>query len=234
MSNVIYAVKTYELSAQDLTITEIKLGRTSNIKSTMAQYNRSHRDAEILDLWRPNEKLKTSEVEKGVLNFAEKYAHERSGETFRFLQDGYEKFSDNISSLLVPTTLEKLQQGEEDKSKREESDKKKRDDYTGEKPEFFVLEEDYIEVKNWRDLLGKVAKKIERETEEFEKASEISGRTRDYFSKNPDDLVAESEIPSSDYYFEGNLSATQIMNVVERLVEKFGYDFEEDFKLGLK
>ena len=233
MSSVIYAVKTYELSAQDLTITEIKLGRTSNINSTMSQYNRSHRDPEILDLWKPNENLTASEVEKGVLNLAEKYAHERSGETFRFLQDGYEKFSDNISSLLVPTTLEKLEKGEEE-AEEKKTEEKKQDDYTGEKPEFFVFDEDYVEVKNWRDLLGKVAKKINEKSENFERAFDVSGRTRDYFAKKPDDLVSGSEIPGSNYYFEGNLSSNQIMNVVERLLKRFGYDFESDFKLGLK
>jgi len=234
MTNVIYAVKTHDLSYADLTIKEVKIGRTSNINSTMSQYNRSHRNPEILDIWKPNEELTLSTCEKGVLDLAEEYAHERDGETFRFLQDGYEEFAENISSLLGSTTMKELKEGE--KEPKEEKDKEaKKEDYTGEKPEFFVLDEDYREVKNWRDLLGKVAKKIYEEKEDFEKVLKIKGRTRDYFSKNdPDKLVDAEKIPDTSYYHEGNLSANQIMNIVKRLLKEFDYDYESEFKIELK
>jgi len=233
MTNVIYAVKTHDLSYADLTIKEVKIGRTSNINSTMSQYNRSHRNPEILDIWKPNEDLTLSTCEKGVLDLAEEYAHERDGETFRFLQDGYEEFADNISSLLESTTIEELK--EDKKEPKEEKDKEtKKEDYTGEKPEYFVLDEDYNGVKNWRDLLGKVAKKIYEEKEDFEKVLEIKGRTRDYFSKNDSDKLVDAErIPDTSYYHEGNLSANQIMNIVKRLLNEFDYDYESEFKIGL-
>lgn len=236
MSNVIYAIKTYELSAQDLTIKEIKLGRTTNIKSTMAQYNRSHREPEILDMWRPNEDLTLSKCEKGVLDLAERYAHERNGETFRFLQDGYHKFSDTLSSLLVPVSIEDLKGSKEEKTgkKEDKSKSEEKEDYIGEKPEFFVLGDDYIEVKSWRNLVEKVAKKIYEENDDFKKALEITGRTRSYFSKDRESLTRGNEIPGTDYYFEANLNANRAVRIIETLIEKFGYDVEEDFKLGLK
>jgi len=232
MTNVIYAVKTHDLSYADLTIKEVKIGRTSNINSTMSQYNRSHRNPEILDIWKPNKELTLSTCEKGVLDLAEKYAHERDGETFRFLQDGYEEFADNISSLLGSTTMKELKEGKKEPKEEKEA---KKEDYTGEKPEFFVLNEDYREVKNWRDVLGKVAKKIYEENEDFEKVLEIKGRTRNYFSKNdPDKLVDAERITDTSYYHEGNLSANQIMNIVKRLMNEFDYDYESEFKIGLK
>jgi len=235
MTNVIYAVKTHDLSYADLTIKEVKIGRTSNINSTMSQYNRSHRNPEILDIWKPNEDLTVSTCEKGVLDLAEEYAHERDGETFRFLQDGYEKFADNISLLLESTSMKDLKEDKKEKPKKEKDEKGKKEDYTGEKPEYFVLDGDYIGVKNWRDLLGKVSKKIYEEKEDFEKVLEIRGRTRHYFSRNdPDKLVDAEEIPETSYYHEGNLSANQIMNIVKRLMDEFGYDYESDFRVGLK
>lgn len=232
MTNVIYSVKTHELSYGDLKIKEVKIGRTSNINSTLAQYRRSHKNPELLDLWRQNEKLKISECEKGVLDLAEKYAHERSGETFRFLQNGYENFSTNISHLLVPTSIEDLERDEEEKE--EEPEESELDDYTGERPDFFVLDEEYYEVNTWRELLEEVLGSVKENTDDFEKIQEIKGLKRDYFSKGkPTDMRGPKKLAGTSYYYESNLSANQIMNIVEKILDKFGYN-RSDFKLKLK
>lgn len=237
-NKIIYAVKTYAVSAEDLTIKEVKLGRTSNIKSTMVQYNRSHRDPEILDLWKANENLKVSKCEKGVLKLAEKYAHERRGETFRFLQDGYVKFSNNVDLLLLPVSIEELtkddKEKESDKKEPETKNNKYKENYLCKKPEYFVLNKKEIKVNSWRNLLSKVAKIIEKENNSFEKALKIKGRTRNYFSKSPNNLHTPREIPNTNYFFEGNLNAEQIVNIIKKFLEKYGYNFKEDFELELR
>jgi len=234
MNNVIYAVETHKLSYGDLKITEVKIGRTSNINSTLAQYRRGISNLKLLDLWYPNQDKTVSKCEKGVLDLAENYAHERSRETFRFLQEGYEDFSENVSHLLVPTSLDDLEKSKQDQKEGKEISKEtERSDYTGTKPDFFVLDDEYCEVDTWRDLLKKIAKKIHDSNNNFEKILSIKGRTRFYFSKGkPDKLVQPIKISGTSYYYEANLSANQIMKIVDRVLDKFDYD-EDDFKLAL-
>jgi len=235
MSQVIYAVETHKLSYADLKITEVKIGRTSNINSTLAQYRRSHRNPNLLDLWYPNKEISVSKCEKGVLDLAEKYSHERSSETFRFLQDGYEQFSENVSHLLVQTSLEGLEESKKYKKERRKKQKNREVvDYTGDKPDFFVLEGDYVEVDNWKDILNKLIVKIYEDRENFDRIMEIKGRTRNYFSKNnPKNIREPAKVSGISYYYETNMSANKTMDVVNEVLEKFDYD-ESEFKLVLK
>ena len=100
MTNLVYSIKVNELYYSGLKVLDVKIGKTANIDSTLAQYKRSSRDIKILDLWAPNENLQLSECEKGVHQLAERYAYERRSEKFIFLQDDYDKFSKNVSLLL--------------------------------------------------------------------------------------------------------------------------------------
>ncbi|MFX1298320.1 MAG: DUF5655 domain-containing protein [Promethearchaeota archaeon] len=100
MANLIYSIKVNELYYSGLSVLDVKIGKTTNINSTLTQYKRSSRDVKILDLWEPNENLQLSECERGVHRLAEKYAYERKSEKFIFLQDDYDEFSDNVSLLL--------------------------------------------------------------------------------------------------------------------------------------
>lgn len=234
MTNVIYTVKTHELSYADLKIKEVKIGRTSNINSTIAQYRRGLSNLKLLDLWYPNEEKTVSQCEKGVLELAEKYAYERSRETFKFLQDGYENFSENVSYLLVPTSLDELEKSKQDQKEGKEIPKEtKRSDYTGTKPDFFVLDDEYCEVDTWRDVLSNLVSKIHEYNDDFERILDIQGRSKNYFSKNsPEGMRSPDKIEGTNYYFETNLSANQIMKIVDRVLDKFDYD-EDDFKLAL-
>lgn len=236
MPDIIYAIETNRLSHGNLTVREIKIGKTTNLNSTLAQYNRLNMSVEVLDIWKPNSAIKTSECEKGVLNVAEKYAHERDSETFRFLQNGYENFAENISSILVHTSMEELKEGtaqDADETEEDVRDEEK-ENYTGEKPEFFVLNEDYCEVNSWRELLEKLAKKIYDDNDNFDKILQIEGRKRNYFSKGPPKSMRKPEkIEGTPYYCETNFSSNQTMDIVKRLLEKFNYS-DSDFRLGLQ
>jgi len=100
MANLIYSIKVNELYYSGLSVLDVKIGKTTNIHSTLMQYKRSSRDIKVLDLWEPNENLQLSECERGVHRLADRYAYERKSEKFIFLQDAYDKFSENVSLLL--------------------------------------------------------------------------------------------------------------------------------------
>jgi len=100
MVNLVYAIKVNELYYSGLKVLDVKIGKTTNIDSTLAQYERSNRDVKVLDLWVPNANLQLSECERGVHRLAEQYAYERKSEKFIFLQDRYDEFSETVSLLL--------------------------------------------------------------------------------------------------------------------------------------
>lgn len=228
MTNVVYAIKTYELSAENFKITDVKIGRTANIKSTMAQYNRSHRKPEILNLWLPNEKIQVSQCEKGVLNLAQKYAHERTSETFRFLQDDYSKFSSNISCLLVETSFDNVVGKKQPKQKVVEGHDFTKKSYTGEKPLAFIYKGNRTEVLNWLDLYKIICKNIYQDVDNFESVLDLKGRSREYFSEGrPQKMVKPVQIPESNYYLEGNISADGIIRNIKKLFDIFGYNYQD-------
>lgn len=99
-NEIIYAIKIANLSYSGLKILDVKIGKTTNINSTLAQYKRGNRNAEILNLWELNQSKTLSECEKGIHEIAEKYAYEREGEKFIFLQESYKRFAENVGLLL--------------------------------------------------------------------------------------------------------------------------------------
>lgn len=96
-----YAVRVERLSYAGLQVLRVKIGRTNNIDRRIGQYKTTHADVEILDVWLPNPNLNVKKCEKGVHKLAQRYAYERDGELFTFLQDSYEEFSDNVRNLLA-------------------------------------------------------------------------------------------------------------------------------------
>jgi hypothetical protein len=108
MNQIIYAIKVADLSYSELRILRVKIGRTTNPNATLRQYRRTSQEAEILNLWESNPQKSLSECEKGIHKIAEKYAYERKGEVFIFLQEGYEKFAENVNLLFKNISLDKL------------------------------------------------------------------------------------------------------------------------------
>lgn len=115
--NVVYAIQTSNIGMGSLKIIHVKIGKTNNIKSTIAQYKRSSIDIKVLNLWFPNNKKTLSQCEKGVHEIAEKFAHIRKGEKFIFLSDTYPKFEQIISLILEETFLEHTVKSLNNKSK---------------------------------------------------------------------------------------------------------------------
>ena len=108
MAEIVYAIRIGRLITGGLKVLDVKIGKTTNINSTINQYKRSSRDVKVLDLWEPNNNLTLSECERGVHQLAQQYAHERDSEKFIFLQDTYDKFSKNVCLLLKKTSMDEM------------------------------------------------------------------------------------------------------------------------------
>lgn len=223
MSKIIYAIKIADLSFSGLKVLHVKIGQTSNIKRTLAQYRRGNPGVEILDLWQPNLLKTVSESEKGIHEIAKKYAYEREGEKFIFLQESYKEFAENVNLLLsnVP---------ESEVGRKTKTRVKKGGNYTGKKSESIKFQYNPYEVNSWREVLGTVAEQIYEDRKDFTLALKIKGRKRVYFSKNARDLRALQKVKGTPYFFEGNVNANRTMKIVDRLLEIFGYD-ESDLEI---
>jgi len=223
MSKIIYAIKIADLSFSGLKVLHVKIGQTSNIKRTLAQYMRGNPGVEILDLWKPNPLKTVSESEKGIHEIAKKYAYEREGEKFIFLQESYKEFAENVNLLLnnVP---------ESEVVMKTKTRAKEGGNYTGKKPESIKFQDKPYEVNSWREVLGTVAEQIYEDRKDFTLALKIKGRKRVYFSKNAGDLRDPQKVKGTPYFFEGNINANRTMRIANRLLEIFGYD-ESDLKI---
>ena len=66
--------------------------------------------------------------------------------------------------------------------------------------------------------------------DKFDECLIIKGRTRDYFSKNMDDLYSPKQIDNAGYYVETNLSANDIVKLLKDVMRLFEYK-ESDLKI---
>lgn len=229
MTNLIYAIKVNELIYSGLRVLDVKIGKTTDIQRTLKQYRRSGRGIEVLDLWEPNNKLTLSQCEVGVQCVAERYAYSKESEKFIFLQDRYDEFSDNVSNLLKKTSALKSPP-----KRIIKSGKTKKEKYTGKKPKYVKFKNKTHEIEVWRDVVRIVAKQIYDEVDDFNKVLDIKGKTRVYFAKNrKNKLMISKPIHGTPFYFEGNLNATQLMNITYQMLNIFGYD-ESDLDVGFK
>ncbi|MDD5749098.1 MAG: hypothetical protein PHP64_08700 [Actinomycetota bacterium] len=220
MDKIIYSTRIGRLSYGGLQVLDIKIGQTMNIESTLSQYRRSNRDAEILDLWELNSSKSSSECEQGVHKIAEKYAYERKEEKFIFLQESYQDFAENVNLLLKNITNNIT-----DKAKRKRI--KRKGDYQGKKPELIRFRGSEFQVNTWREVLCKITEEIYKDKKDLAPILKIKGRKRTYFSKNSKELVDPQKIEGTSYYFEGNLNANNIVKIVKTLLDSFGYDSQE-------
>jgi len=224
MNEIIYAIKMTDLKYSGLSISDVKIGKTGNIKSTLSQYRRGNRGANILDLWEPNPSKTLSECEQGVHKIAEKYAYERDGEKFIFLQEDYDKFSSSISLLFKKVSKDIIS------NNRREVKKEKKTEYTGKNPTTIKFLNQFYQVNSWREVFHVVAYQIYKNQDDFSPALKIKGKKRKYFSKNSSDLKDAKKLESTPYFFEGNISANQIVSLINKLLETFGYR-KDSFKI---
>lgn len=125
LKGIIYSIEVARLDYSGLKVLDIKIGKTANLHSTLSQYKRSSRNVKILDLWKPNKSLSLSDCEEGIHQLAEQYAYERNNEKFIFLQQSYDKFSENVAFLLEKTTRDEFKRIKGNKLQPKNSAKRK-------------------------------------------------------------------------------------------------------------
>lgn len=221
MTDVVYAIRISNLEYTGLKIMDVKIGKSTNIENTLSQYSRGNRNIKLLDMWTPNPDKTLSTAEKGVHRVAEKYAYSKQSEKFVFLQSGYQEFADTINKILKNTGREEL--STETETSEQAGD---RSDFTGTTPSVIKILGETLEVKNWTDTLAKAVTKILAEAENQEKITEIQGRKRSYFVKEDrqSDLVAPRKIPETEIYVETNFSANDVIRIIEKVLDKYGYN----------
>lgn len=221
MTDVVYAIKISNLEYSGLKIMDVKIGKSTNIDNTLSQYSRGNRNIELLDMWVPNPQKNLSTAEIGVHEIAEKYAYDKQSEKFVFLQRGYKEFSETVNKVLLNQSKTDLEDKEEKTSKEQHSS-----DYTGKTPAIIMILGETIKVNNWTQTLRKGVAKVLSEEEDFDKITEIQGRSRDYFVKEgrQSDLVAPKKISDTDVYVESNFSANDVDRVLKKVLDRFGYD----------
>lgn len=221
MTKVVYAIRVSNLEYSGLKIMDVKIGKSTDIDRTISQYRRGNRNVELLDIWKPNTEKNLSTAERGVQKIAEEFAYDKQSEKFVFLQRSYQDFAETVNKILVNVSREEL--GKEDEPETEE---KAREDYTGKTPAVIKFQGELFEVESWRECLQKVVKKVLQESNEGEKLLEIRGTKRDYFvrEENQSDVVYPVNIPDTEFYFEGQLSANDVVRISKKVLRKYGYD----------
>lgn len=225
MNKIIYAIEIANLYYGGLRILNVKIGQTSDIKSTLRQYRRSNPEVKLLDLWEINPLIEDPyKCEKGIHKLAERYAYDRKGEKFIFLQDNYQEFTENVSLLLRHKT-DNIERGR--KIKRSRKRKVKGIDYTKKKPMLVKFRGKEHEANTWREIICKISEEIYKDKKDLTPALKIKGRERIYFSKNSRDLVDPQKIKGTPYFCEGNLNANHIVRIVRMLLDIFGYNQQD-------
>lgn len=100
--------------------------------------------------------------------------------------------------------------------------------YTSARPVAYTLFGVRHEVRTFRDvLLGVCATLHERAPAEFERALELRGRVRSYFSRNPGDLLDAVQVARSGIFAETHLSAPGIVERCQQVIELCGFNPRE-------
>lgn len=103
-------------------------------------------------------------------------------------------------------------------------DIQKAQDITGKSLKSFTFKEKKYEVKYWKDMLLQLCSVIaEKNKDKFDEILKITGRQRQFFSKNPNDLKSANQIEGTDIYAEVNFSADGIIRLSKSVMSKFGY-----------
>ena len=218
MKEIIYAIQVHILISSGLRVLDVKIGKTSNINSILAQYKRSARNIEILNLWESNKDLRLSDCEQGIHKLAEQYAYERDSEKFIFLQKSYDDFAKNVSFLLKQTTKKELSEYGRSKNKEGNIDEEKG----------IKINAKFFPCKYARDILINTANFLIKEGKIKESDLPIkAGKKRYLINKtgmHPNGKkFFDMKKLDSGYYLESNMNTKGIITKAKGLLKKFGY-----------
>lgn len=92
------------------------------------------------------------------------------------------------------------------------------------RPNGFTLWGQTHEARGFRGVLQGVADEIhDRHADDFDRAFQIRGRTRQYVTSSPGDHIMPLQVNDSSYWIEGNQSGKNAISICQRLLEHFGH-----------
>lgn len=139
------------------------------------------------------------------------------------LKVSYSRAQNNESKRTSGQNNEKkITEGEEEKHRK--NHEYVRQGYTAKKPEKIILFGKEYPVRSWKDVLVKTAEEIFRmNPNDTEKAFDIKGTKREYFSRYARNMKAPYELEEFGIYIETHFSANDITKHCKELLLKYGY-----------
>ena len=117
---------------------------------------------------------------------------------------------------------------------KEEKAAVKKEKFTGKSIVSFTLGGKKYNVNSWKAMLLKICEVVAaKHNEDFEMVLTLSGPNREYFSKNPYELLTCEKIPGTEMYVDVNLSAMGAVSLSHRVLLLFGYK-EKDLSIETK
>lgn len=97
------------------------------------------------------------------------------------------------------------------------------------KPKQMTLMGQEFPINTWKEILLITCTTLANEQEQsfIEKALTIRGRTRPYFSSNPEDLFKPEQIGDKEVWVETNFSAKDIVKLCNQLLIKMGHQVDD-------
>jgi len=97
------------------------------------------------------------------------------------------------------------------------------DDYTGKSVVSFTLKGKKYDAKSWKALLLKLCEVIlPKHKEELDILLTLSGKDKEYFSKNPYEFLSGEQIQGTDIYVNIGLSAAEVVKLSHEILALFG------------
>ena len=108
------------------------------------------------------------------------------------------------------------------------------EDYAGKSVTAFVFKDKRHEVKSWKAMLIKVCEVIlPQQKGDLDVLFTISGRGKEYFSKNPYEFLNCEKISGTGIYLDVGLKAKEVIDLAYKILLLFGYK-ESDLILEVK
>jgi hypothetical protein len=139
----------------------------------------------------------------------------------------------DIAGILKQKTQEP---SEQDKATPPEPSKAavKKDEFTGKSVVSFTLKGKEQKVDSWKGMLLKICEIVAKEhKDDFDEVLTLLGTNREYFSRNPYELLTCEKIPGTEMYVDVNLSAVGVVVLSHKILSFFGYK-EKDLSIKTK
>jgi hypothetical protein len=99
------------------------------------------------------------------------------------------------------------------------------DDYTGKSIQSFTLKGVRYEVKSWKAMFLKLCEVVfPKHKDDLDVLFTLSKPGKEYFSKNPYQLLTCEKVPGTGMYVDVNLTAREVAELSQKMLHLFGYE----------